>query len=155
MTPNRACLVGGLAAALSGLAAVPVPAAAKRKPKPKPKPAYVDGLYSGTLTDTAGLLGPGKLRFTVSRRTLSALSLDVAEKCGLISLAAIADAPKTLRVAIAPNGSFSYDKTVQGDHLTLKGRLRGSQAAGTLFDSLTSGTLVCTMGHSASFTAKR
>ena len=153
MSPNRAYVVGGLAAALCGLAAVPVPATAKRKPKPKP--AYVDGLYSGTLTGTAGLLGSGKIRFVVSRRTLSALTLDVAEKCGPISLTAVADAPKALRVAIASNGSFSYDKTVSGDHLTIKGRLRGNQAAGTVFDSLTSGTLVCTMGHAASFVAKR
>jgi hypothetical protein len=144
-----------LAAALCALAAVPVPALAKHKTKPKPKPAYADGLYTGTLTGTAALLGSDKIHFLVSRRTLSALTLDVAEKCGPINLTAVTDAPRGFKLAIAPNGSFSYDRTVLGDHLAIKGRLRGNQAAGTLFDSLTSGTLVCTMGRAASFTAKR
>lgn len=155
MGPKRTCLLAGLAAALCGLAALPGPAMAKHKPKPKPKPAYADGLYTGTLTGTAALLGSDKIHFLVSRRTLSALTLDVAEKCGPINLTAVTDAPKAVRVAIAANGSFSYDKTVLGDHVAIKGRLRGNQAAGTLFDSLTSGTLVCTMGRAASFTAKR
>jgi hypothetical protein len=59
-----------------------------------------------------------------------------------------------VRIPIAGDGSFSYDKTVLGDHLTIKGRLRGNQATGTFFDALSSGTLACTMGHASNFTAK-
>ena len=153
MGRKRTYLLAGLAAALCALAAVPGPALAKHRTKPKP--AYADGLYTGTLTGTAPLLSSDKIHFLVSRRTLSALTLDVAEKCGPINLTAVTDAPRGFKLAIAPNGSFSYDKTVLGDHLSIKGRLHGKQAAGTLFDSLTSGTLVCTMGRAASFTAKR
>ena len=150
MAPKRAHLAACLAAALCAVAASSGPAAAKHKPKA----GYIGGLYSGTVVQTAPIPGEGKIRFLVSRQTLSALNIDVAELCSHIIWTAVADAPKTVRVPISGDGSFAYDKTVLGDHLEIKGRLHGNQATGTFFDSLSSGALTCAMPHASKFSAK-
>lgn len=154
MAPKRAHLAACLAAALCAVAASSGWAAAKPRPRPKPKAGYIGGLYSGTVIQTAPIPGAGKIRFLVSRQTLSALNIDVAELCSHIIWTTVADAPKTVRVPISGNGSFAYDKTVLGDHLEIKGRLHGNQATGTFFDSLSSGALTCAMPHASTFSAK-
>ena len=95
----------------------------------------------------------GRITTIISGHTLSGLNVTVTELCGFV-VTFVTDAPKALRVPIAANGSFSYDKTVVGDHLGIKGRLRGNRAVGTFFDSLSSGTLGCSMAGVSPFTAK-
>jgi hypothetical protein len=129
------------------------PAAAKHKARPKPRSGYVSGLFSGTVRETAPISGADKISFLVSRQSLSAVNVGVAELCSRIIWTAVTDSPKALQVPISGDGSFSYDRTVLGDHLRLKGHLHGNQATGTLFDSLTSGGLTCAMPHEAAFTA--
>jgi hypothetical protein len=143
-----------LAAAVCAPLVVAGPAAAGHRPRPKPKSGYVSGVFSGTVQETAPIAGADKIRFLASRQSLSAVSIDVPELCSHIIWTALTDAPKALHIPISPNGSFSYDRTVLGDHLELKGRLRGNQATGTVFDSLTSGTLTCAMSHASAFTAQ-
>ena len=145
-----ACVV----AALCGGLVVSGPAMAKPKPNPKPKPSYVSGQFSGTVHGASTLPGTGKIRFLVARQGLSAVSIDVAEQCSEVLWIAVKDAPKALRIPVSGDGRFSYDRTVLGDHLQLKGRLHGNQATGTVFDSLTSGALSCSMPQASAFTAQ-
>lgn len=152
MARTRTYLTCALAGAL--LASGGSPALAARH-KAKPKRAYADGVYVGTVTQRAPFSATGHIRFVVFHHTLSALSVQVAELCGKIIWTAVSDAPKALSVRVAPDGRFAYDRTVLGDHVQIKGRLRGSQAVGTFFDVLSSGTLTCTMGAPAAFSARR
>jgi hypothetical protein len=130
------------------------PAAANHRPRPKPKLGWESGVFSGTVQATAPISGANKIRFLVSRQSLSAVTIDVPELCGYVLWIAVTDAPKAAHLPISGNGSFSYDKTVLGDHLQLKGRLHGNQATGTVSDSLTSGTLACATPHASAFTAR-
>ena len=153
MGAKREYLAGLLVAVVCAAGAAAAPAAAKRKPKP-PKPAYASGAYSGSVEQHAPDRVVTPIRFVVSGRTLSGLNLTMAEVCGFVLRITVTEAPKNVRIPVAANGSFSYDRTVLGDHLEIKGRLRGSQAAGTVFDALTSGTLACAMSAVSPFTAK-
>ena len=153
MGPKRRYLAGLLIAAVCAGGATAGPAAAKRKPKP-PQSAYRSGVYSGTVEQRMPDRIVTPIRFQVSGRTLSGLNVTMAEVCGFVLRITVTEAPKDLHVPIARDGSFSYDRTVLGDHLQIKGRARGRQAAGTLFDSLTSGQLACAMTAAAPFTAK-
>ena len=168
MGPKPNYLAGLLIAAtcaVCAMSAAPVAATAKphhkhhhkhqHPPKPKPTPTYGSGVYSGTVDQRAPNPVVTPIRFSVSGRTLSGLNVTMAEGCGYVLWITVTDAPKTVRVPIAADGRFSYDRTVLGDHLQIKGRVRGSQAAGTVFDSLTSGKLACAMPGVSPFTAKR
>jgi hypothetical protein len=151
---TRTYLAGWLIVALCGALTVSAPAAAKPKPRPQPKPSFLSGQFSGTVQEASPRPGTGKIRFLIARQSLSAVDIDVAEQCSEVIWIAVRDAPKTLRVPISGDGRFSYDKTILGDHLQLKGRLRGNHAIGTVFDSLTSGALSCSMPHASAFTAQ-
>jgi len=120
----------------------------------KPKPSYSSGPYAGKVVLPAPAVVPGTISFVVSRSSITALNLKVVELCAGTIWSVLGDTPKTLTIPVGAGGSFSYDKTVSGDHLKLQGHLKGSQATGAVFDSLKTGSLLCTMSHAATFTAQ-
>jgi len=144
---------------LCAAGATPALAAAKHRPKP----VYRSGAYTGSVTQllpsaVTGRLPStvtGQLSFDASPGALSAINVKVAELCGTLLWVVLGDAPTGVRVSVARNGSFFYDRTAAGDHLSIKGRIHGSLATGTLFESLTSGGLACTMVHPGTFSVKR
>jgi len=121
----------------------------------KPKPSYSGGAYTGKVALPVPAVVPGSIGFVVSRGSITALNLKVVELCGGTIWSLLGDSPKALTIPVGAAGGFSYDRTVSGDHLELHGHLKGSQATGTVFDSLKTGTLVCAMSHPATFTARR
>ena len=153
MGPKRTYLV--VCAAVAACLALVAPADARHKHRHKPKPVYISGVYSGTVSQRSPHPVSGPIRFAVSGRTLRGLSVTVAELCGQLLWTEVTDAPKALRVSVARDGSFSYDRSVLGDHLVVRGHLRGNHASGTVFHSLTTGELSCTMQTASPFTANR
>ncbi len=129
-------------------------AAAQAKPRHKVKLPYTSGTYLGSLAQLVPSPAVSVIRFGVSGRTLSGVSVKVIEVCGYVLPSVLGDSPKGLSVPISPDGSFAYDQIVQGDHIQFKGRLHGHQATGTFFDTLQIGVLQCTMVRPASFTAR-
>lgn len=149
-TERRLLIVLGVLA-VCALAAGSVQAARRHKPKLP----YSSGTYSGLVTQLLPTAGTGEIRFRVAGRVLSGISVKVFELCGGVIPSLLGDSPRSFDVRISPSGSFAYDNAVQGDHLQLKGRLHGRQASGTFFDTLQTGTLLCTMDRPANFTAFR
>lgn len=151
MRAKRPLLVGCLAGLACALSAAEALAAGHGKPRP----SYGVGAYTGKVTLPAPAVVPGTIAFVAARGSITALNLKVVELCGGTIWSLLGDTPKALRIPVSAAGNFSYDKTVSGDHLKLQGRLKGNRATGSVFDSLKTGTLVCTMGHAAAFTAQR
>ena len=130
-----------------------MPALATSRHRPTAGLAYSSGIFAGTIKQLLPSPATGQISFVVSSRSVTSLSLKVVERCAGLASVSVAETPKKLRIAVSRAGSFSYDRTVAGDHLSIRGHFHGHFAAGTVFDSLVSGGLSCTMIQPGTFSA--
>lgn len=113
------------------------------------------GTYNGQIWQTLPKFYIGHIHFVVSGGKIFDLRFTAGTMCGSLwaidSDHAIPEFPLTLK----PQGGFSYQGTVGGRVLRLRGRILGNRATGKFFQSFAMSALTCTMGQAAAFTATR
>lgn len=120
---------------------------------PAPRP-NVAGTYNGRVDQVQPKPYTGHIHFVVKHGELTGLRFRVGTLCG-VAWAVAKDQPPNFSVKVSSTGAFSYDRTVGGRQIKLKGTLKHNKARGTFFTAFTAGQNTCTMGKPASFTATR
>jgi hypothetical protein len=115
----------------------------------------VTGTYNGQINQQVPKPYTGHIHFVVRRGKITGLRFTAGTKCGVLWVVDKDHALPTFPVKITSQGRFSYQGTVAGRLIQLKGMLKGNKAHGTLFQAFPWGQTTCTMGQAASFTATR
>lgn len=140
-----------MVAALMAAAAVAAPTEAATS-QHAVTPSYQLGAFTGSVVQHTPRSFTGSIRFTVRRGALSALNFTVGALCGKLWVTEVDSLP-VLTVPIGGDGGFFFYGTVHRRQIRLWGTLKGNRATGKLLTSFMWGSLSCSMGQPASFTA--
>ena len=113
------------------------------------------GTYNGEIWQTLPKFYVGHIHFIVSRGKISGLRFTAGTMCGALWAIDTDNALPDFPVALKPTGAFSYQGTVAGRVIRLRGKIFGNRAQGTFFQSFSTSGLTCTMGQPVAFTATR
>lgn len=113
------------------------------------------GTYNGQINQLQPKAYTGHIHFVVSHGRLSGLRFSTGTLCGLVWVVDTDHNLGTLSMRVGSDGAFSYQGTVAGRQIRLRGTFKGKRARGTFFTAFPWGQSTCTMGEAASFTATR
>jgi hypothetical protein len=120
---------------------------------PTSRPHFA-GTYNGKINQSQPKPYTGHIHFVIAHGRLTDLRFRVGTLCG-VAWAEDTDAPPNFSVKISSAGAFSYQGTIAGRKIRLKGTLKANKAQGTFFTAFPFGQSTCTMGTAAPFIATR
>jgi hypothetical protein len=156
---GKATMRGVVALSAAALAAAGLGAgsgqAATGSPRSSTHQLNRSGTYNGRISQLMPQAYTGHIHFVVRQGKITDLRFTAGTMCGAMWAIDKDHAVPDFPVALDSTGAFSYQGTVAGRAIRIRGTIIGNRALGTFFQAFSSSGLACTMGQAAAFTATR